>query len=235
MDIENYGESFVDMIKYILINVEPEVWQTMASPILYYILNYPSVLMMFLTLQLSWLTLWTGHTTRICQLALWLCHGWAASWLKYRSFYLVAFYHCYTNICTNICGKIFIFSVYVSVCWQHFISRGSWSSGILPLQVGGIFFNHSHFCVRCPLLPWFRAVSTFVLFLEWIVCLARLFGLSVLVYFQSHAFFVQGNSRFFLFTLSSGICANLVITCYSIFLIWDLNIHFEKFAFTIYY
>lgn len=73
-----------------------------------------------------------------------------------------------------------------------------------------------HFCVICPPLPWFCVVSTFVLFLEWTV-----FGLSV--WFVCFGLFsvtwfslFGGNSRFFLFTSSSGICTILVITSFSV-------------------
>lgn len=71
--------------------------------------------------------------------------------------------------------------------------------------------------VRCPLLPWllpwFCVVSTFVLFLEWIVCLVCLFWFI----FRHMLFFVRGTSRFFLFTPSSGICTILMMTRFSIF------------------
>ena len=65
-------------------------------------------------------------------------------------------------------------------------------------------FLHLRFCVACPLLPWFSVVSTFVLFLDWIVCLVCLFWFL----FSHMLFFVRGNSRFFLFTPSSGICTH---------------------------
>lgn len=86
---------------------------------------------------------------------------------------------------------------HVTVCGQHFIPRRSGSSGVLPLQVGSIcsvFVSISvsyvpHFLgfAWCPLLcfSWNE------------LCLACLFGLSVLVYFQSHGFLCSGKLQIF--------------------------------------
>lgn len=115
-------------------------------------------------------------------------------------------------------GNCFIsfFSLGVSVCRQHFLSRRGRSSGVLPLQVSAIFFfpPHLYFRVRHALfLAFFVCYATMVLFLEWIACLICLFWLS----FSHMLVFVRSNCRFFLFTSSSAISAILVFATFSIF------------------
>lgn len=96
----------------------------------------------------------------------------------------------------------------VSVCWQHFVSRRSRSSGVLPLQVRAIsFFSHPYVCVRRARFLGFSVWYALLCFFwnessVWFVC----FGLVSVTCF----FFVRSNSRFFLFTPSSAVCGILV-------------------------
>lgn len=143
---------------------------------------------MFVCFQLYWLTLWTGHMTGICLSALWLCLGWAVSTCRFiylieRHFkqFLDFFYFC------------------LSVCWQHFISRRSWSSRILPLQVREIDFFIPPPSFLSPMSAASLAPSLVFCGIHFCAFLGmnRVFGLSVLVYFQAHAFLCSGHLQIF--------------------------------------
>lgn len=72
-----------------------------------------------------------------------------------------------------------------------------------------------HFCVICPpaslVLRGVHVCAFVGMNCVWLVCLVCLFWFI----FSRMVFFVRGNSRFFLFPSSSGICTILVITSFS--------------------
>lgn len=147
-------------------------------------------------LQLCWLTPWTRHMTEICQLVHWLCHEWVTLFK-----YVCVLSQLMTQrVCLIDVHKFKFTHCHMAVCRQHFIPRRSGSSRVLPLQVWFFFFLMNFWIcsvfvsISVSYVPHFRGFAWCpLLCFSWNeLCLACLFGLSVLVYFQSHGLLCSG-------------------------------------------
>lgn len=171
------------------------------------LLLYDKLQLTCLVLQLCLLKIWTRHMKEICQLVLWRCHGWAT--LFYVPSHLATF--------DGDMHKVYLFRVLCDSLLTTFppekklIKRSTTFTSMISL-----------FCLLSPFLGHISTTSLvlhgvhFCAFLGpncvWLVCLVCLFWFI----FSHMVFFVRGNSRFFLFTSSSGICTILVITSFSV-------------------
>lgn len=141
--------------------------------------------------------------TEICQLVLWRCHGWVT---LFKYVYLLS-----QRVSLIDPHRLKCSLCYVTVCGQHFIPRRSGSSGVLPLQVRSVCSVFVSISVSY--VPRFLGFAwCLLLCFSWNeLCLACLFWFV----FSHMVFFVRGNSRFFLFTSSSGICTIFVIASFN--------------------
>lgn len=86
-----------------------------------------------------------------------------------------------------------------------------------------------HMSITSLVLPGVHVCAFLGMNCVWLVCLVCLFWFI----FSHMVFFVRGNSRFFLFTSSSGICTILAITSFSVFISVSLDTFIVTLALTL--
>lgn len=146
--------------------------------------------------QLYLPTLWTRHTTGIYQSALWLCRGWAPSLFKNMNVV------CLSSSCHRHGGNCLFVFFCLSLLTTFRLEKKSIKRSTTFTSESDLFlFPSLCLCQTCALPRVFCVVCTFVLFLEWIVCLICLFWFSF-----SHMLFLC-SEQLQIFPVYSFLCS----------------------------